>query len=141
MNCLNVLPLLLLPLLTPGELEHPSGLVVIAHPDVPVTSLSSEELAHIFMGRTLEWDGGMAVVPVILSGSVHETFLRTYLKKTGDGYSAYWKRMIYTGKKKPPKSISRRDVALVYISRTPGAIGYVAADQKLDRVKIVEITP
>ncbi|MDJ0841870.1 MAG: hypothetical protein QNK37_35535 [Acidobacteriota bacterium] len=123
--------------------EEPPQVVIVAHPQVPVDTLTTAELKNMYMGKRLHWNNQVPVKPINLTGSPHEIFLRRFLDQSPRHYASFWTRMIFSGLGVPPQSVYQQRVALMYIARTPGAIGYVTSDRDLkdQKVKIIEIHP
>ncbi len=113
---------------------------LIVHPDTPIEHLSKKELQKIYMNRKNFWENGTTIKAASLKkGSLHEQFLTDLVRKTEQQYSTYWKRMIFTGKGNPPKSFDSSQEVMAFVAATPGAIGYVDKDLKLEGVKTIEI--
>lgn len=116
------LPLAALALCAP-LLGH-AGVVVIAHATVHKMDLATVQ--RIFMGKAIEVDGvrvspanGAATMPT------RQRFLAQYLQTNEDQYMAYWTVRRYVGKGTPPHEVRQTAEMIDYVSKTPGAIGYV----------------
>lgn len=117
-----LLPLAALALCVP-LLGH-AGVVVIAHPTVHKMDLATVQ--RIFMGKAIEVDGvrvspanGAATMPS------RQRFLAQYLQTNEDQYVAYWTVRRYVGKGTPPHEVRQTAEMIDYVSKTPGAIGYI----------------
>ena len=122
-----------------APLQSPD-VVVIAHPDVPFDSLSQKDLKNIFLGKKRHWNSDLVVVPVTLGeGQAHEGFLAHFIGMTPLRFSNFWKRMILTGQGKPPRQITQETAAQRFVSRTPGAIGYLSGQISLKGVKTIRV--
>ncbi len=116
---------------------------VIANPDVPVSTIDKAEARRIFLLRQRFWRGGRAVAPVNLpaASELRRDFSVKLLGRTVKELSEYWNDLYFHGTEPPPVLDSERAV-LLYVARTPGAIGYVWASTlraapERDDVKVV----
>jgi hypothetical protein len=114
-------------------------ILVIANKDVSANSLTAEELKSIFLGEKAKWDDGRSIVFVLLLTEVHEDFLKKYLEITSSQYSQYWKKMIFTGRSKSPKSFVNPEELIGYIAATGGSVAYIPSQAKNDKVKTISI--
>jgi len=117
-----LLPLAALALCVP--LIGHAGVVVIAHPTVHKMDLPTVQ--RIFMGKAIEVDGvrvspanGAATMPS------RQRFLAQYLQTNEDQYVAYWTVRRYVGKGTPPHEVKQTAEMIDYVSKTPGAVGYL----------------
>lgn len=107
----------------PVRAAEPGGVVVIAH--ATVRRLDLLTLQRIYTGKTVEVDG-VRVVPVNLaSGPSRQRFLAEFLAREEDDYVGYWTVRRYVGKGTPPAELRLPSEVIDFVSRTPGAIGYV----------------
>lgn len=122
---------------------HAADFKVVVNDANPVDGLDEDELSRIFLKKTTRWPNGSAVLPVDGSpdSAVRESFSRAVHDKEVPWIKSYWQRQIFSGRETPPPELaSARDV-LDYVSRTPGAIGYVDTGAPLGNgVKQLRIT-
>ena len=57
--------------------------------------------------------------------------------KSGSQYKAFWSKLVFTGKGKPPKEMSGDAAVIAAVSANPDAIGYVSASAVTDAVKVI----
>ena len=117
---------------------------VIAHPSVPVTSLSREEVSAIFMRRTRSWRDGTEVRPVEQPARalVRETFSHAVHGKSVAYVRRYWHRVIFAGRGVPPEELASDMAVLEYVRTHRGAIGYIdGIIPPGDGVKTITVTP
>lgn len=120
--------------------DPPDELVVVAHPDVPIEALDLRELRRIYLGKTTRWSGGQTIRPVVLDqAEVFDLFVDEMLDRTAENFTTYWKRMVFTGKGRPPRSFATVDEVTFYVGNNPGAIGFLPADSARPGVKLVQI--
>ncbi|OQX09777.1 MAG: hypothetical protein BWK80_46495 [Desulfobacteraceae bacterium IS3] len=113
--------------------------LIIANKDVPVDSLSKNEIRGIFLGEKIKWDNDSKITFVILKTEVHDLFLKEYLGNTAAQYQNYWKKMVFTGKSKSPKSFKDAESLMDYVAETGGAVAYLPASAYNDKVKIISV--
>jgi len=59
------------------------------------------------------------------------------VKKTQSQYTAYWAKLMFTGKGIPPKEIESEKELVMLVSKNPNLIGYVDASAVTDDVRVV----
>ncbi len=114
------------------------GIQVITSQSTPVDTIDDGTIKKVFLGKTKSWPDGNGVEFVILkSGDVHDGFLKAYVKKSSSQFKTYWKKQVFTGKGKNPKSFDSESDLVTYISGKSGAIGYVSAGTDIAGSKIL----
>jgi len=116
-----------------------AGVSVIVHPDNPNTTLEAKDLQKIFLGKTKKFPSGDKVVPIDLSqdSQTKAAFYEGIIKKKMSQLTAYWSKLIFTGKAQPPKAVSSEEEAIKYVSENPDAIAYVDSSKVTDKVKVI----
>ena len=108
---------------------------IVANPSVKVSDISSDALKDVFLGTRISLPGSGMVEPVLAkAGAAHEAFLKD-LGKTDSALSAYYRRLVFTGKASMPKICGSDAEVIAYVARTKGAIGYVSAEAKAPGTK------
>ena len=138
-----VTPLLILALTAvavEAETSGPDCLMVVVNAEVPVESITPGMLQRIYLGKTTRWEGGLAIRPVMLHDhEVHEAFVTDLLDRSEENFSVYWKRMVFTGKGRPPRAFNSDEELAAYLRETPGAIGFLSVEADATDLKIVTI--
>lgn len=115
-------------------------LIVIGNRSVPASELSAKDIQSIYLGKKKVWDNGLKIEMAVLGdGPLTDRFLKTYVKKSSSRFETYWKKQVFTGGGKPPVSFEREKDLVEYVSKTKGAIGYVASQSYSDSVKILAV--
>ena len=138
----GALLLLLLAVQQPARAQQ--GFVVVVHSSNPVSSLSADELSRIFLKKTAKWGNGSRVEPVDLaSGSpVRARFSQAVHGKGTAAISAYWQKMIFSGREVPPAELGTAAEVIAFVASHRGGVGYVAEGTALgEGVKAIRITP
>ena len=119
------LTLLILP--TVDDVQAAGSAAVIGHAKFPAGSLSKADVAAVFLGKKGKIGGTKVVLATLKGGNTHKAFLKAYVGKTPSQYRNYWKKLVFTGKAKAPKSFKSEKALAAFVAKTPGAIGYIAA--------------
>jgi ABC-type phosphate transport system substrate-binding protein len=117
-----------------------ANVLIIANKNVKDSVITKADLKEIFLGKKVQWTDNTKIRFVTLkeSGS-HKTFLRTYINKSSQQYSNYWRKMVFTGKGRIPKSFATNAAMIKYVSGTSGAIGYIDSRTKSANVNKINV--
>lgn len=140
------IPLLvgLLSLSTAAVPSPAQDFAVVVNASNPVSTLSKDEVAKLFLKKTVSWKSGQSAAPVELpaSAKVRESFAREVLNKSVAQVRSYWQQQIFSGRDVPPVEKPTEDDVLAYVRANPNAIGYVSRSTNIGRgVKIVSLAP
>lgn len=126
--------LMLLPVMAYSE-----DLVVVANPRSGVDRLSRTAVINIYLGRFRQLPSGLSAKPVDLPQAYPEKarFYRILVNKDLAEINSYWARLVFSGRTARPIEVRSHEDMLNFISKTPGAIGYIARSKLDDRVKLV----
>ena len=132
-TCLFLIGLLLL------AAEVSAGLVVIVHPDNPTDDLTPSQIKQLFLGKVKTFPNGQRALPVELKRGHLERldFVDRLLNRSETQLKAYWSRLIFTGKGKPPKIALSPNEMIHLVSQNPLYIGYVEDVFIDESVKVV----
>lgn len=121
-----------------------ADILIICNKTVSATGLSRNHIQDIFLGKRVLWENNHAIhVFVLKEEDIHKAFLEEYVHKSESQWKAYWKRMVFTGRGLPPKSINTEAELIDLVAKTNGAIGYVSTeglpeDTEANSVKILK---
>jgi ABC-type phosphate transport system substrate-binding protein len=103
-------------------------IVLVANPDVPVATLAPSDARRIFLLRQRFWPHGQRIAPVNLPAAspLRRDFSLKLLGRSVREMSEYWNEMYFHGTE-PPAVLESERAVLLYVARTPGAIGYIRA--------------
>ena len=131
--------ILFIALLTPA-FSLAGEVVIIANEHVSASTLAKDDIKQIFLGKKTIWDNGSKIVFVVQKRTeVSEWFLKTYVMKNAYQYDIYWKKRVFTGRGKAPKSFSSDQEIVQFVSETPNAIGYVSTGTDTGKAKIITV--
>lgn len=115
-----------------------ADVAVVVHPSNADT-LDTNTISRIFLNKAKSFPGGERAVPFSLAEGAAETdeFNSAVLKKTAAQLTAFWSKLVFTGKGQPPKSFDSTAEILAEVASNPNAIGYVDASAVDDSVRVV----
>jgi len=101
--------------------------VVVVAARSPIASLSAAEMADIFLGRLTRLPDGTRAVPLDLpEGSpLRDEFYERIARMSPVQVKAYWSKLIFTGRGRPPRSLDTDEAVLRVVRENPSAIGYI----------------
>ena len=126
--------LLALALLVTGLDAIPAAaqeVVAVVSAKSPVTTLSSSQVADIFLGKTARFPDGTQAVPIDLQedSPARERFYDKYTGKSPAQVKAHWSKLVFTGRGQPPRQVNSTAEARKAVAENPSAIGYLDASQ------------
>ena len=120
-----------------------ADIAVIAHPDVPIADLSRADLRRMLLGDREFWAPGLRVTLFIRAPIARErdVAVQDICEMTEAQFRQHWIAKVFRADARTgPKIVYSADMAVDQVSRTPGAIGFVAAAQATGKnVKILRI--
>lgn len=127
---------------TPQVTEANSAEVwVIAHPDVPTSTLTERELRTILLGNKRFWSGGVAIHLVIdgrAESPARTAWIEELTSMTEVQYSQYWIGMVFRGRATTaPHVVPDATTATALVAALPGAISIVDRKPTSDGVRIL----
>jgi hypothetical protein len=114
-------------------------LVVVVNKNNPVKQLTKDQLIDLFMGKYIAFPNGDKAVPLDLTetNQLKALFYQELVGLPLARVNAYWSRIKFTGRARPPKSVSNNQDVIEFISRQQRAIGYIPKSQLTDDLKVV----
>ena len=103
-------------------------------------SINESDISRIFLGKVKKFSTGDKITIVNLKYN-HETrneFEKKVLNKSASQVKAYWSKLMFSGKGKPPKELASDKDILAFVAANPGSIGYVAEGSVDGSVKVVK---
>lgn len=103
-------------------------------------ALTDKEISRIYLGKLKAFADGQAIEAInIASGNAARTeFEQKVLKKSSSQVKAYWSKLVFTGKGKPPKELASAAEVIKLVASTPNAIAYVDSAKLDGSVKVVK---
>lgn len=101
--------------------------------------LNQEQIQRIYLGKTKGFPSAGKAVPLDLpqGAALRSDFLAKVVKKTQSQYTAYWAKLMFTGKGVPPKEMDSDKEIIELVAKNPNLIGYVDAANVTGDVRVV----
>jgi hypothetical protein len=113
--------------------------VVVVNKSNSINALSKREVIDIYMGRYLTFPDGEMSQPLDLpaQSTLKNDFYQQLVNKSEQKINAYWARLLFSGRAKPPSQATSVEDALNKVEASKFAIGYIPKSQVTDTVKVV----
>lgn len=121
---------------TPGMT---AGVVAVVSAKSAVTTLSREQVADIFLGRTSRYPNGDPAVALdqVENSVARDEFYVKYAGKAPAQIKAHWSKVIFTGRGQPPPEVGTDGDVKKRLTNNPNAIGYVEETAVDPSVRVV----
>jgi ABC-type phosphate transport system substrate-binding protein len=116
--------------------------VAVVSSNSAIATLSKTQLADIFFGRTNHFPNGLSAVPVdqVEGSSTRDEFYVLIAGRSAAQVKAYWSKIIFTGRGRPPRTVQDGTAMKKLIHDDPAAIGYIDAKLVDDTLRVVALT-
>jgi hypothetical protein len=113
--------------------------VLIANPKSGIAHLSQDDVTNIYLGRYRRLASGQAADPIDLppESTLKARFYRQLVDKNLAEINAYWARLVFSGKTRPPRVVTSEDEAVQLVLRNVDALAYVDKARVDARVSVV----
>lgn len=108
-----------------------ADMVVIAHPSA--ADISEDEISRLYMGRA----GSLMPVNLPDGNPLRDHFEQELLGRSPAQMKAYWSRLVFTGKGRPPVEVTTIAEKIDFVAANPNSIGYIPASDVTDQVKVI----
>lgn len=101
--------------------------------------IPDDMIQRIFLGKVKGFPTAGKALPLDLPKhvAIRATFLEVVAKKTETQFSAYWAKIMFTGKGTPPKVVDSEQEVVELVASNPNLIGYVDASKVTANVRVV----
>lgn len=100
--------------------------VVIVNTSVPASaSFTVDELMDVYTLNKSHWEDDSRITVFDLKHGKSKTAFYKHIGMSEEELQRIWLRKQFTGKARPPRSLSSEEEIVDRVGRTPGAIGYV----------------
>ena len=115
-------------------------LVVVVNP-ANANALDSKTVQRIFLGKDKKFADGNETIAVnqVADNKIRQDFDEAILGRSSSQVSAYWSKLVFTGKGIPPKEVANDAAVVDLVSKNPSVIGYIDKASVTDAVKVVEL--
>jgi ABC-type phosphate transport system substrate-binding protein len=110
-----------------GTGKAAAELVTVVSARSPVTTLSKNQVADIFLGRASRFPEGGEAVPIdqVEGAAARDEFYVRLAGKSPAQMNAHWSKIIFTGRGQPPKEVANGEAVKRLLLANPAAIGYI----------------
>jgi ABC-type phosphate transport system substrate-binding protein len=130
----NCLKLLLLAMSTVTASAH-ADVVVIVSAKSPITSITAEQTARIFLGKASSGDAFPVDQPE--GSAIRDEFYSKVVHKSPSQLAAYWAKVIFTGDGRPPEMLESDVAVRKAVANNPKAIGYIDKSTIDESVRVI----
>ena len=104
-----------------------SEVVVVVSPKSPVHSMTAEQIADIFLGRSHRLPDGSLAMPIDQweESPARAEFFSRYIGQTPVQVKMHWSKLIFTGRGQPPRQVRDSTEVKKVLAQNPNAIGYI----------------
>ncbi|PTT87526.1 hypothetical protein DBR42_11440 [Pelomonas sp. HMWF004] len=112
---------------------------VIVNPKSAAASMTAEQVAGVFLGKTTTLPSGSTAAPVdqAESAAIRDQFYTKVTGKQAAQVKAAWSRLVFSGKGTPPKELASSADVKKFVAANPDAIGYIEKSAVDGSVKAV----
>lgn len=111
--------------------------VVVVNPGAPQASLTKEEVAQYFLGKS----GALTPLDQPESAPIRAEFYRKVADKDLAQTRALWSKLVFTGKAAMPRELGGNAEVKKAIAANPKAIGYIDKSAVDATVKVIYTAP
>ena len=118
---------------------YADDVVAVVSARSPITNLSTNQVADIFLGKSSRFPDGTPAVPIDLveESPVRDRFYAQYAGKSAAQVKAHWSKIIFTGRGQPPRQAADSTEVKRIVTDNPHAIGYIDARQVDASVRVL----
>ena len=117
-----------------------ADVVAVVSASSPVTALSKDRVADIFLGKVALLPNGEQVVPIDQAegSAARNEFYARFTGKSAAQIKAHWSKIIFTGRGQPPMEVSSSDEVKKRVAENPKAIGYIERSAVDGSVRVLQ---
>ena len=122
-----------------GAAAAAADVVAVVSARSPVSTLSKNQIVDIFLGKANRFPDGRQAVPIdqVEGSAARDEFYLKFADKSPAQLKAFWSKIIFTGRGRPPQEVSNDIEVKKFIAQHPDAIGYIEQKRVDDSVKVV----
>ncbi len=118
-------------------------IMVIVSAGNQTLTLGQNQVAAIFLGQSGHFPDGREVVALDqgIGSAIRDEFYLKLTSKTPSLLKAYWTKMIFTGRRQPPREVRDSIAVRKLVAANPNLIGYIDRSAFDASVKAVLLVP
>lgn len=122
-----------------GSSAAQADVVAVVSAKSTITALSQSQVADLFLGKTNRFPDGAQAVPIDQAegSATRDEFYAKLVEKSAAQLKAYWSKIIFTGRGRPPPTVSNSSEMKKRIIENPAAIGYINRDLVDEHVRVL----
>ncbi|WP_139141971.1 hypothetical protein [Alteromonas lipolytica] len=122
-----------------GVVASEAAIAIVVAQNSTIESISKRELIDVFMGRFDVLESGQKVQPVdyVNGSALRANFYRALVGKSERQINAYWSRLIFSGRAKPPAQVDSISESVEFILTNNTALSYIPVSNVSEEMKIV----
>ncbi|TMO55767.1 hypothetical protein [Pseudoalteromonas phenolica] len=103
---------------------------VIVNANNATNTLTKKQLIDLYMGRYVAFPNNQSAQPLdtLATNELKSIFYKRLVNMPLSRVNAYWSRVRFTGRAKPPLELRDQQVIIAFVENNPNAIGYVYSD-------------
>ena len=103
-------------------------------------AIGESDIPRIFLGKVKSFSTGdkITIINLKYKQATRNEFEKKVLKKNASQVKAYWSKLMFSGKGKPPKELASDKDIIAFVAANSGAIAYVAEGSVNDSVKVIK---
>jgi ABC-type phosphate transport system substrate-binding protein len=115
-------------------------IVLVVHPSNDA-DLDAKVAQRIFLGKENKFSNGKEALPINQNSesSTRASFDTNTLGRNSSQVTAYWSKLVFTGKGTPPKEVSTDLEVLEIVANNQNAVGYVDSASVTGAVKVISL--
>jgi ABC-type phosphate transport system substrate-binding protein len=104
-------------------------------------AINTTQIKRIFLGKEKKFSDGKEATPInsVASYSSRDQFDSNILGRSSAQVSAYWSKLVFTGKGIPPKEVENDAAVIAIVVNNQNAIGYVDSAAVTGDVKVIPL--
>jgi ABC-type phosphate transport system substrate-binding protein len=116
-----------------------SELVVVGHKSLNVNSMTKKKVVDIYMGRRSLLLNDEKIIPLDQTESsvLKKDFYEKLVNRSVHEIDAYWARLIFSGRAKPPQVADGDKHVIDKIVKNPLMIGYIDSSHLTKELKVL----
>lgn len=113
--------------------------VVIVSANSQITALRTDQVANIFLGKSMTYPTGDEAIPLDQNenASVRKEFYDKVMRRPPAFLKAHWSKLLFTGKGQPPRNMENNEAMKKAVARNAKFIGYIDKSAVDESVRVV----
>lgn len=123
-----------------ANLAFAADIVMVVNP-ANGNAIDSKVVQRIYLGKDKKFADGTETIAVNQNADaqIRQDFDQSVLGRSSSQVSAYWSKLVFTGKGIPPKEVTSDAEVIDLVSKNPSVIGYIDRASVTDAVKVIEL--